>query len=825
MEAFTVMAPLAGWVTALTDVPDAVFAQRLLGDGLAIDPTGDTLHAPCDATIVSIHAGRHAIALRTGIGAELLIHLGIDTVALGGAGITPLVAAGASVRSGNPLLRFDLDALVQQARAVVTPIIMTDPERFVVTPIAQGLVQPGDPLFRIMVIEGTQRDAPAAEGALMRRTARVALDHGIHARPAARLAAAVRGLSAQVTLIHGQRRAAASSPIAMLSLGAAHGTELMIEAQGADAAAALDAVARILADDRPEAPAAVRTPTVAVAEGPGLRGVAAAPGLAVGRAVWLRSQEIVVPETGASVAAETMLLNDALTRVGADMTAAAAGIGGDVIAAQQALLDDPALIDAARAQIADGRSAAFAYRSVLRAQAATLAETGDARIAERGEDLRDLEGRVLRALLGEEAAGLAFAPGTILLAHELLPSQVAALDPAVVAGIALVAGGPTSHASILAAGLGVPMAVAFGPALTTVAEGANLVLDADRGMLDVDPPMERMAAATTRIAARQATEAAARAQGDAPCHTADGTRIEIFANLGSIADARAAADEGAEGCGLLRTEFLFLERTEPPSTEQQAADYQGIADALGDKPLIVRLLDVGGDKPAPYLAIAPEENPALGLRGIRVALARPDILDAQLRAILAVKPAGQCRIMVPMVASVAELDAVIAAVERLRDELGIATPVAVGVMVETPAAAMTADLLAERAAFLSIGTNDLTQYTLAMDRGNAAVAAGVDGLHPAVLRLIAATCDGARRHGTPVGVCGGLAADPLAVPILIGLGVDELSVPPARIVATKAQVATLSQRACAAFARTMLACETAAAVRTAAAAFVQGELA
>ncbi len=842
-------APLAGWLTTLAAVPDAVFADRMLGEGVAIDPIGDILHAPCDAVLLSIHAARHALTLRAANGAELLIHLGIDTVGLAGAGITPLVEPGAKVRRGDPLLSFDLDALVCGARAVVTPVILTDLDRFAVEVVAgEGMVAVGDPLFRVVARVGAQ-DASfpregggpgATSGVLynpglprsrengdIRRDVTVMLAHGIHARPAAALSAAVRDMAATVTLVHGDRRATTTSVVALLGLGVPHGAVVGIEAQGADAATAVDAVARLLLDDTPEPVAAPRAPSASpTIDAPGLRGVAAAPGLAIGPARWLRAEDIVVPEHGAGIDVELRALDVAVAFVRVDLTigGSATGTKGAVIAAHAALLDDPALLDAARGHIRAGRSAAAAYRDAVDAQAATLRASGDARIAERADDLRDIEHRVLRAILGLPDDALRIAPGGILLARELLPSQVIALDPAAVAGIVLAEGGPTSHVAILAAGMGLPMAVAFGDALNDVAEGAMLVLDADCGMLAVDPPEAELVQARAAVARRSAEEAAARATGGVLCHSADGRRVEIFANLGSVADARTAVCEGAEGCGLLRTEFLFLDRTDPPGVAEQAADYQAIGDVLGDRQLIVRLLDVGGDKPAPYLSIAPEENPALGLRGIRVALARPEILDAQLRAILSVVPQGRCRIMVPMVASVAELDAVKAAVERLRDTLGIAAPIAVGAMVETPAAALCADLLASRAAFLSIGSNDLTQYALAMDRGNPAVAAGIDGLHPAVLRLIAATCDGAGGHDCPVGVCGGLAADPLAVPILLGLGVTELSVPPARIAATKALVARLSLPACRLHAAAVIGLSSAQAVRAQAVAFAQEAL-
>ena len=297
------------------------------------------------------------------------------------------------------------------------------------------------------------------------------------------------------------------------------------------------------------------------------------------------------------------------------------------------------------------------------------------------------------------------------------------------------------------------------------------------------------------------------------CHTKDGVRIEIDANLGSQSDAVAAAAAGAEGCGLLRTEFLFLDRQSPPGEDEQAEVYRAIAQALDGRPLTVRTLDIGGDKPAPYLPFPAEENPALGLRGVRVSLWRPDLLRTQLRAILKGVPAAQCRIMVPMIASIDELRAVRRVLDEVRAEFGVTDAIALGVMVETPAAAITADILATEADFMSIGTNDLTQYGLAMDRGHAGLAAQFDALHPAVLRLIAATTEGAARHGRPVGVCGGLASDPLAAPILIGLGVTSLSATSGQIAALKAAIADVALADCRALAQRALAAASASDVR------------
>ena len=325
--------------------------------------------------------------------------------------------------------------------------------------------------------------------------------------------------------------------------------------------------------------------------------------------------------------------------------------------------------------------------------------------------------------------------------------------------------------------------------------------------------LPRKGARATAAEAR-ARRAAALADADTPCRMADDARIEIFANLGTLADCDAAMAAGAEGCGLLRTELLFLDRDTPPDEDEQVALYQAIADRLEGRPLIIRTLDIGGDKPVRYLPIAPEENPALGLRGIRVGLDRPELLETQLRAILRVGPPGQCRILLPMITSLDELMEVRRLADSAAHAIGRVDPIQIGVMIETPAAAITADLLAPIADFFAIGTNDLAQYTLAMDRGNPAVAPRVDALHPAVLRMIERAAQAGAAHGRPVGVCGGLASDLTAVPILIGLGVTELSAVPGVIPELKALVRSLTRAACADLAKEALGQSSPGAVRT-----------
>jgi phosphoenolpyruvate-protein kinase (PTS system EI component) len=299
-----------------------------------------------------------------------------------------------------------------------------------------------------------------------------------------------------------------------------------------------------------------------------------------------------------------------------------------------------------------------------------------------------------------------------------------------------------------------------------------------------------------------------------PALTLDGVPVPVYANLAGVAEASHAVGAGAEGCGLLRTEFVFMDRRLAPTEEEQLKAYQAIASALEGRPLVIRTLDIGGDKPAPYLDLPHEDNPALGLRGVRTSLWRPELLRVQLRAILRVAPARGVRVMAPMVASLAEIEAVRALLEAEARALGVEVP-PLGVMVETPAAAVTSAVLAEAADFFSIGTNDLTQYALAMDRANPAVAGEVDALHPAVLRLIALACDGATARGRPVGVCGALASDPLAAPLLIGLGAKTLSAAPGMISEVKAAVRKVTRAHCAALAQTCLGAASAREVREA----------
>jgi len=374
-------------------------------------------------------------------------------------------------------------------------------------------------------------------------------------------------------------------------------------------------------------------------------------------------------------------------------------------------------------------------------------------------------------------------------------------------------GGATSHVAILARGKGLPCMVALGSALLDQKQGQAMVLDADGGRLELTPTADRLAEVRQAQLDHQQRRAEQQAQAHTPARTLDGVHIEIAANVASSSEAADALANGADGVGLLRTEFLFVDRNTAPDEQEQRLAYQAVLDAMGDKSVIIRTIDVGGDKQLDYLPLPVEANPVLGLRGIRLAQVRPELLDQQLRALLHVSPLSRCRILLPMVTEVDELLHIRQRLDALCTELELTQRPELGVMIEVPAAALLAEQLAEHADFLSIGTNDLSQYTLAMDRDHAGLASRVDALHPALLRLIAQTCAGAAVHNRWVGVCGALASDPLATPVLIGLGISELSVSPVQIGEIKDRVRHLDASECRRISQGLLKLSSAAAVR------------
>ncbi|MFT3961527.1 phosphoenolpyruvate--protein phosphotransferase [Propionivibrio sp.] len=686
-----------------------------------------------------------------------------------------------------------LTRLMQQAGAIDELATCTDPGRIVAAltdtpyvPPAAAAPWPADARLELVL------DYP----------------NGLHARPATRWVETARRHAGVLRVFKDGEHADAKSLSELLSLGITRGQKLVLAARGENAGNAVrdlaETITRLSAEEIGDAERARAAAERARADAPAWKpdaagrqqqGVAASPGLAVGRIARHQSSALAVTDASAGAVAEGTALEAALARVAAELgelageTRRRLGAGeAAIFAAQRELISDPVLMRAAYGEIMRGHGAAWAWKKALDARVDRQRRLPDPLLAARALDLKDAGERVLAALLGVERRAMVLREPTILVAEDLTPSDTLQLDMRHVVGLAISGGGPTSHTAILARTLGLPALVAAGPSLLAVDDGAEAVIDGTAGCLYLDCTAADLDSARAAIAAQAERSAAMRADRHQPAVTADGHAVGIFANVANARQAADAVAAGAEGVGLMRTEFLFLERDSAPGEDEQYAAYRDTLAALAGRPLIIRTLDIGGDKQVPYLDLPREENPFLGVRGARLLLARPELLRTQLRALYRAaahgSQPGALSIMFPMVTRIAEVTALRAECEQVRAALG-APKVPLGIMVEVPAVAVMAERFAREVNFFSIGTNDLTQYVLAMDRQHPQLAAQADPLDPAVLALIGATAAAAGKAGIHVGVCGGLAGDPLGARILTGLGVSELSMSAQDIAAVK----------------------------------------
>ena len=819
------LAPLSGVLMALDNVPDPVFASRLIGDGLCIDPTSQVLCAPLAGVISNLQHTGHAISITGENGVQVLLHIGLDTVNLGGKGFTPLVMEGQQVAAGQALIEFDADYISLHARSLLTLMLVVSGEPLVPLEPGSGLVECGQPLLRLQ-LAATEAVAEDQTGAAQFSEPQILPNaNGLHARPAAVFAQAAKGFASTIHLHKQGDSANAKSLIAIMALQTVHGDSVYLSAAGADADQALKVLSELLASGCGETVAALPVePSPAVASEQAatdvLRGVCASPGSAFGHVVQLNESALQITEFAPHPALERDHLEQGLAEAAHALKTLCDNAPGkaqaDIFKAHQELLQDPGLLEQAFGLIDQGKSAAFAWQSATQATSTLFKGLGSHLLAERALDLEDVGQRVLKLMLGVQDHALELPDHAILIAEQLTPSQTASLDTRKVAGFATVGGGATSHVAILARALGLPAMCGMLPQVLALANGTPVLLDADRAELHLNPDPERIQQLTLQRARQHERQQRDLQQATLAACTRDGRHVEVSANIASLAEAEQAVALGAQGVGLLRSEFLYLERNSPPSHDEQVATYSAIARTVGtEHNLVVRTLDVGGDKPLAYVPMEHEANPFLGMRGIRLCLERPHLLREQLSAILASADLTRLHIMLPMVTQLSELRMARQMLEEQALAQGISTLPKLGIMIEVPAAALMADLFAPLVDFFSIGTNDLTQYTLAMDRDHPRLASQADSLHPAVLRLIASTVKAAHAHGKWVGVCGALASESLAVPVLLGLGVDELSVSVPLIPTIKARVRELEFSACRTLAQQVLGLESADQVRAA----------
>jgi phosphoenolpyruvate-protein phosphotransferase len=826
-------APLSGVIWPLERIPDPVFAQKMVGDGLSIDPTDATLLAPCDGEVVALYPAGHAVTLRSEGGADILLHIGIDTVTLKGEGFQPRVSVGDRVRAGDALIAFNLDFLATRAKSLLTQIVITNSDRVTDWQRASGKVAAGKDVLFTVTLKAETADAAEAGETIISDAIVIPNPTGLHARPAAVLASLAKEFRSSIRLQLDGEQANARSITSIMGLDVRKDAVVRLLASGPDARAAIDKIGPVIAQGLGDegcvpAPAPATTTvapeTTAPRRAPAidgiLTGVAASPGLGVGEVFQVRHETIEVAEQGEDPESERRRLTSAVDTAKGQLAALRAKLHSKadpgkaaIFAAHEELIEDPDLLEIVESAIAKGKSAAFAWKKAVTTHADRLASLRNPLLAQRANDLRDVGLRVLALITGVETKAPEYPANAILLAEDLTPSDTATLDRTRVMGFCTTRGGATSHVAILARSLGIPALAGIDPAALDIPNGTSVVLDGNKGTLRLRPSPEEIARIRTAQDRAERRRQEDLGHAHEPAVTRDGKQIEVVANIGGLKDAKQIHEFGGEGVGLLRSEFLFMERNSAPTEDEQFEAYRAIAEAVGrEHPLIIRTLDVGGDKPLAYLPIPKEDNPFLGERGVRVGLDRPEIMRTQLRAILRASAFGKVLMMFPMISDLQELrDSKAMMLEECK-RLGV-EPIPVGIMVEVPAAAIMSAQFAKEADFFSIGTNDLTQYTLAMDRGHPKLAPRVDGLSPSVLHLIAHTVRGAHAAGKWVGVCGGIASDPHGVPILIGLGVDELSISLPAIPAIKAQVRALDTGECRALAEKALAAESAADVR------------
>ncbi|OBF29969.1 phosphoenolpyruvate--protein phosphotransferase [Mycobacterium sp. ACS1612] len=644
--------------------------------------------------------------------------------------------------------------------------------------------------------------------------------HGLHARPAARLVQEVRRRDAHARIRNRRTDSEwvdAGSLSKIATLGVRSGDEVEVRVSGSQAAESLDHILALAARDFDEAPSATAPiPQPATRSAP----VGAGAGLGIGPAHPARSGTVDIPDTPAdepavewrrvskAIASVRRTISQLRTRTARDVGEAEAAI----FDAHQLLLDDTALLDSARRRIDEGASAPSAWSAAVQQLAAEFTALPDPYLQARADDVRAVGEQVLRAMIG--AAENSPGPTGVVVAADLTPAEAADLDPSRVAAVLLAFGSPHAHNVILLRAKGIPVIVGAGPSVLSIPDGTVVAVDGGRGEFIVDPApdVRREFQEKATVLAQRQKQAQARATE--PAITRNGVTVAVGANVGSVDDARAAAAHGADLAGLVRTEFLFLGRQDAPDVEEQVAVYRKIAESLDGRRITLRTLDVGGDKPLEFLPAPAEMNPYLGVRGIRLSLAHPDLLTDQLLAMVLVARQTPVSIMFPMIATLDELFSVRELLDTAIRHAGGQHPTGlqVGMMVEVPAAALKAAAFASHVDFFSIGTNDLTQYTMAADRNNDAVASIGDTFDPALLHLIKATCQGAAGVAS-VSVCGEFAADERAVAPLLGLGVDSLSVTPPAIPGTKEAVRNANTVSSQGVADRLLAADSAAAVR------------
>ncbi|WP_440992971.1 phosphoenolpyruvate--protein phosphotransferase [Cysteiniphilum litorale] len=819
----TLYAPVNGFIVELDQVPDPVFAQKMVGNGFAIEPLDQNIYSPVTGIVKNIAKTKHAITIATESGYDVLIHLGLESVALNGQGIDVHVSINDKVDINTLLLSFDLSTISKKIKSLITPVIITDYQEDDLLLKIKGRCSAQTPVITLDSTAHNDSNKPALktqDQIFVTRTIIIKNPHGLHARPAALLAHTLKSFDATAIIYKNDSSADVKSLVALMGLNVQLNDKITLTVSGEDAekaACALEeALVNFVDDHIAEAQPTKSELKQAKVNGKQYLGISAAKGLVIGQLQRINEEsfdytdEANVPESQ-ELERFTLAKEKHEKQLSAQMTTYAYDKAKHaMLGAHIALLNDANINSSVIQFLAQGKTAEYAWDHAILESITILEKTQNILLQERVADLKDIRKQVLYILTNSTPTKTHYSKPTILIADEFTLSDILEADQNVV-GFISTKGGRTSHVAIIANNNSLPLLIQVDSSLFNHC-AQDAILNATDGYAIVNPDLDTMTQYQAKIAILNDALVLMRAKATEPAKTKDDHTIHCYMNIKSAEGCLNFAQSGAEGVGLFRSEFIFYDRLSAPTEDEQLSIYNEVLDATNDTPIIIRTLDAGGDKQIDYLNMPHEMNPFLGVRGIRLCLKHPEILRTQLRAIIRTQNPN-AHIMLPMITDIAEFRQVKAIYEEERLKLGISIKQPLGIMVEVPSVVFQAELFAKEVDFMSIGTNDLTQYLLAMDREHDALAAEIDHLHPAVIHAINNVNIVAQKHNTKLSICGLMAADQEALAILIGLGIKHLSMRSNMLAENKALIRRLKLTDCQQLAQQALTLDSAEAVR------------
>ncbi len=799
-ENISLFSPINGELQKITDVPDPVFSQEVMGKGFAINPTNGYLYAPFSGVIKQVAETKHAVTLESENGAQVLIHIGVDTVNLKGQGFKTQVKTEQKIKSGDLLVEFDMSYLQENVPSKQIVIILLNSDKYS-WDYSQAKFHKNvsaKTLLGVSILKGYQlekNDENITQDICsnISYTKNIIVNHktGIHARPAALIQNIAKEFKQNITISLNDKTADAKSILDILNLGISYQDSIVIKVYGDNAEKIAENISSIIEqnskEDNESSNNNIKKKKTNISLGENkLSGITVNEGVVIGK---VKQLKLNIPEFGeefTSVDNEINKFNNTTDKVietlKQQVNQETNKDNKNIMQAHISLLSDSLWINSIINNIKLQNPVGKSIKLTLSEMSNKLNNNNNEVIKQRVNDITDIAIQLLNQLSpNTNNTNLEIKEPIVVIAEDILPSVFSKLDKSNILAIVTTKGSLTAHISIMARAYSIPMIINTEAKILEISDNQQIIVNASNSYININPTQDDIQKSNTLIKKIEINLNTVNKKSNEKSLTRDGTHIKIVANITSADEAKIAFDNGADGVGLLRSEILFMHKNSMPNDKEQLVDYQEIVDCLQGKSVVIRTLDIGTDKGLDYYPLEKEENPALGVRGIRVSLQNSDVLYNQLKAILSITPVESYKIMLPMISSVNEVIEVQKVISKIVTELNISTKVSLGVMIETPAAALIINQLNKLVDFYSIGTNDLSQYVLAMDRNSEKLTKYIDGLSPSVLRIMKIACNDANSKNKSVAVCGMLAENICAVPILLGLGVRELSVSPSNI--------------------------------------------